>query len=197
MRNVQLIHARTADGGTTHQKVRIEARTSCVLSSLTAFSCDTGPVDAVDRELIACLVEDGRAGYGALGDRIGLSASAVKRRMDRLIADGVITGFTVVLDPLSLGHTTEAYVEVHCRGTISPQDLRAAFERVPEVHSAATISGQADAMLRIVARDVRDLERALERVREETAGIDHTETAIVLSRLIDRPGPGLPDLPAD
>lgn len=150
-------------------------------------------MDTVDRRIIALLLEDGRASYAAIGDGVGLSASAVKRRVDRLVADGIISGFTVVLDPDVLGWTTEAYVEVHCRGTISPDDLRAAFSRVPEVHAAATVSGAADAMLRIVAKDVRDLERALERVRQETDNVDRTETSIVLSRLIDRrePGPAL------
>ena len=146
-------------------------------------------MDDLDRQLISCLLMDGRASYAAIGDRIGLSAPAVKRRMDRLLVDGVISGFTAVLDPDLVGWSTEAYVAVHCKGAISPEELRSAFSRVPEVHAAATISGQADAMLRIVARDVRDLERALERVRTETSQIDHTETSIVLSRLIDRRGP--------
>ena len=146
-------------------------------------------MDDLDRQLISCLLMDGRASFAAIGDRIGLSAPAVKRRMDRLLADGVISGFTAVLDPDLVGWSTEAYVAVHCKGAISPEELRSAFSRVPEVHAAATISGQADAMLRIVARDVRDLERALERVRTETSQIDHTETSIVLSRLIDRRGP--------
>jgi DNA-binding Lrp family transcriptional regulator len=146
-------------------------------------------MDDIDRKLIGCLLEDGRASYAAIGDKIGLSAPAVKRRTDRLLADGVISGFTAVLDPDLVGWSTEAYVEVHCQGTISPEELRDAFARVPEVHAAATVSGKADAILRIVAKDVRDLERALERVRIETANIDHTETSIVLSRLIDRHGP--------
>jgi DNA-binding Lrp family transcriptional regulator len=153
-------------------------------------------MDDLDRQLVGCLLEDGRASYAAIGDRIGLSAPAVKRRMDRLVGDGVISGFTVVLDPDLVGWSTEAYVEVHCQGTISPDELREAFGRVPEIHSAATVSGAADAILHIVARDVRDLERALERVRVETANVDHTVTAIVLSRLIERHGPaqaGLPD----
>ena len=85
-----------------------------------------------------------------------------------MLADGVISGFTAVLDPDLVGWSTEAYVAVHCKGAISPEELAHAFAKVPEVHSAATVSGQADAMLRIVAKDVRDLERALERVRVET-----------------------------
>ena len=147
-------------------------------------------MDDLDRKLIGCLLEDGRASYAAIGSWIGLSAPAVKRRMDRLVDDGVIAGFTAVLDPHLVGWTTEAYVEVHCQGAIAPDQLRTAFERVPEVHAAATVSGQADAILHIVAKDVRDLERALERVRVETGNVDHTETAIVLSQLIDRRGPG-------
>ena len=145
-------------------------------------------MDDVDRAIVAHLLEDGRAGYAAIGDQVGLSAPAVKRRIDRLVTNGVIRGFTAVIDPDPMGWSVEAYVEVHCRGTISPERLRDAFSRVSEVHAAATVSGPADAILRIVARDVRDLERALEEVREAVPHVDHTDTAIVLSRLIDRPG---------
>lgn len=143
-------------------------------------------MDDLDRRIIDHLVRDGRAGYARIGSTVGLSAPAVKRRVDRLVDDGVIKGFTAVVDPDLMGWSVEAYVEVHCRGTITPEALGEAFAKVPEVHAAATVSGQADAMLRIVARDVRDLERALERVRMEVDNVDHTDTAIVLSRLIDR-----------
>lgn len=143
-------------------------------------------MDDLDRRIIDHLVRDGRAGYARIAADVGLSAPAVKRRVDRLVADGVVKGFTAVVDPDLMGWAVEAYVEVHCRGTITPEALRSAFAKVPEIHAAATVSGQADAILRIVARDVRDLERALERVRTEVDNVDHTDTAIVLSRLIDR-----------
>lgn len=143
-------------------------------------------MDDVDRRIIDHLVRDGRSGYARIAAEVGLSAPAVKRRVDRLMDDGVIKGFTAVVDPDLMGWSVEAYVEVHCRGTITPEALGTAFAKVPEVHAAATVSGQADAILRIVARDVRDLERALERVRTEVDNVDHTDTAIVLSRLIDR-----------
>ncbi|EFQ81823.1 transcriptional regulator, AsnC family [Aeromicrobium marinum DSM 15272] len=143
-------------------------------------------MDAIDERLLALLVEDGRASYTVLGDRVGLSAPAVKRRVDRLVADGIVRGFTAVIDQAHLGWTTEAYVEVHCHGTIGPEELRASFAGVPEVQDAATVTGQADAILRIVARDVRHLEDALERVRTRAAAVERTETAIVLSRLVER-----------
>ncbi len=154
-------------------------------------------MDELDRKLIGCVLDDGRASYAAIGDQIGLSAPAVKRRMDRLLDTGVIRGFTAVIDPEHMGWSTEAYVELHCKGTVSPEELRRSLIQIPEVHVAATVSGKADALVQIVASDVRHLERALERVRMETTNVDHTETAIVLSRVIDRYGKEHRDLQVD
>jgi DNA-binding Lrp family transcriptional regulator len=143
------------------------------------------PVDATDHRVIGCLLRDGRATYAEIGAEVGLSSPAAKRRVDRLRASGAIRGFTVVVDPSALGWTTEAYVEVYCQGTVSPQDLRRSLERVPEVVGACTVSGAADALLHMLAIDIRHLEQAMERVRDEP-NVDHTESVIVLSRLIDR-----------
>jgi DNA-binding Lrp family transcriptional regulator len=142
-------------------------------------------VDAIDHRVVGCLLRDGRATYAEIGAEVGLSAPAVKRRVDRLRASGAIRGFTIVVDPSALGWTTEAYVEVYCQGTVSPQDLRRSLERVPEVVGACTVSGAADALLHMLAADIRHLEQAMERVRREP-NVDHTESVIVLSRLIDR-----------
>jgi hypothetical protein len=52
---------------------------------------------------------------------------------------------------------TEAYVELYCKGTVSPEDLRRSLEQVPEVIGAATVSGQADALVHMLASDVQQL----------------------------------------
>jgi DNA-binding Lrp family transcriptional regulator len=142
-------------------------------------------VDDIDRQVVECLLRDGRATFAEIGAQVGLSAPAAKRRVDRLVASGAIRGFTAVIDPAALGWTTEAYVELYCRGTVSPQDLRRSLEHVPEVVSACTVTGSADALLQMLATDITQLEQAMERVRKEP-NVDHTESVIVLSRLIDR-----------
>lgn len=147
-----------------------------------------GRVDDLDRQITSCLLRDGRATYGRIGDEVGLSAPAVKRRVDRLLASGALRGFTALVDPAVLGWTTEAYVELHCKGTVSPQELRRNLEKVPEVVGACTVSGSADALVHMLARDVGHLEQALERIRDEH-NVDHTKSVIVLSRLIDRSRP--------
>ena len=55
--------------------------------------------DELDRRIVAALVEDGRATYAEIGARVGLSAPAVKRRVDRLRASGAVTGFSATVDP--------------------------------------------------------------------------------------------------
>ena len=143
-------------------------------------------MDDIDRQVVGCLLEDARATFAEIGAVVSLSASAVKRRVDRLLATGALRGFTAVVDPAALGWTTEAYVELYCKGTVSPQELRRSLERVPEVVGACTVSGSADALVHMLASDVGHLEQALERIRDEH-NVDHTESVIVLSRLIDRP----------
>lgn len=143
-------------------------------------------MDALDRQVVGCLIADARATYAEIGDEIGLSAPAVKRRVDRLLATGAIRGFTAVVDPAVLGWTTEAYVELSCKGTVSAQELRRSLERVPEIVGACTVSGSADALVHMLAADIGHLEQAMERVRDIPT-VDHSESVIVLSRLIDRP----------
>ncbi len=143
-------------------------------------------MDDLDRRIVACLLRSARATFAEIGEEVSLSAPAVKRRVDRLVASGTIRGFTALIDPAVLGWQTEAYVEIYCKGTVAPAELQRSLERVPEVVGAATVSGTADALVHMLASDVKQLERALERIRDEP-NVDHTRSVIVLSRLIDRP----------
>lgn len=127
-----------------------------------------------------------RASYAEVGKVVGLSAPAVKRRVDRLLETGVLRGFTAVVDPEALGWGTEAFVEVHCRGNISPARIRSRLEPLPEVVAAYTVTGAADAIVHLRAGDIHQLETALERLRGLEI-IDRTVSTVVLSRLLERP----------
>ena len=142
-------------------------------------------MDHIDRAILDVLKANARASYAEIGDSVTLSASAAKRRVDRLVADGVIRSFTIDVDPALDGMGTEAYVELFCRGTVSPNDLRRILAGVPEVVDAATITGEADAIVHIRSRDVASLEVALESIRVATS-VDHTRSAIVLTQLVRR-----------
>ncbi|BBX97090.1 Lrp/AsnC family transcriptional regulator [Mycobacterium lacus] len=142
-------------------------------------------LDDTDERILAELAEHARATYAELGQKVSLSAPAVKRRVDRMLGNGVIKGFTTVVDRNALGWNTEAYVQVFCHGRIAPDELRAAWVGIPEVLSAATVTGTPDAILHVLARDMQHLETALERIRS-SADIERSESIVVLSNLIDR-----------
>jgi DNA-binding Lrp family transcriptional regulator len=142
-------------------------------------------LDELDERIVGALVEDARASYAEIGARVGLSAPAVKRRVDRLLASGAITGFSARVDPAALGWATEAYVELYCRGRTSPPDIREAVSKYPEVVGACTVTGEADALLHIRAADMRQFEQVVERIGAEPFAV-RTKSVIVLSRLVDR-----------
>ena len=127
---------------------------------------------------------DARTSYADIGQLVALSAPAVKRRVDRLRAAGVIKGFTAVVDPSAIGWTTEAFVELFCTGRTTPAQITAAVRRHPEVVGAYTVSGQADALVHLRASDIRHLEQVLERLRSEPF-VTSTHSSIVLSRLVE------------
>jgi DNA-binding Lrp family transcriptional regulator len=142
-------------------------------------------LDETDELILAELAQDARATYAEIGLQVNLSAPAVKRRVDRMLDSGVIRGFTTVVDRNALGWNTEAYVQVFRHGTVAPDELRKAWVDIPEVVSAATVTGTADAILHVLARDMRHLEVALERIRS-AADVERSESIVVLTNVIDR-----------
>lgn len=141
-------------------------------------------LDETDQRIIAALTADARTSYADIGALVALSAPAVKRRVDRLRANGVIKGFTTVVDPAAVGWTTEAFVELFCTGRTTPAQIAAAARRHPEVVGAYTVSGQADALVHLRAADIRHLEQVLERLRSEPF-VTSSHSMIVLSRLVE------------
>ncbi|NLU73266.1 Lrp/AsnC family transcriptional regulator [Streptomyces sp. HNM0575] len=148
-------------------------------------------LDDLDERIVHVLSEDARRSYAEIGAEVGLSAPAVKRRVDRLRAEGVITGFTVRVDPAALGWRTEGYIEMYCRSKTGPEDIRRALARYPEVASASTVTGEADAMVQVFAADMRHFEQVLERIAGEPF-VERTKSVLVLSPLLRRYTSGAP-----
>jgi DNA-binding Lrp family transcriptional regulator len=143
-------------------------------------------MDAVDQRIVALLVADARASYADIGMKVSLSAPAVKRRVDRLEAQGVLRGYTALVDPGRFGWGTHAFVALYCEGRMAAAEVKAALEHHPEVEAAYTVAGEASAMVHVRARDTSHLEEALERIRDHE-GVTRTQTQIVLSTLFERP----------
>ena len=142
-------------------------------------------VDAIDRKIVALLRENARRSFQYIGGKVRLSAPAVKRRVDRLQSEGVIRGYTAVVEPSAYGWHAEAFVDLYCEGGMSAEDVKRVVGRESRVASAHTVAGEPSAILHVMAEDTNDLELALERIRD-TEGITRTVTEVVLSTLFER-----------
>ena len=146
-------------------------------------------MDAIDNKILSLLSEDGRRTYGDIGKHVSLSTPAVKRRIDRLRARGVLRGFTAVVDHSVLGSSTEALVELfYAPGTLLDEVTRR-LEAYPEVVEAWSVTGDADAIARVRTRDNADLERLIMELQRDGLVI-RTRSQIVMSELVRRAGTG-------
>jgi DNA-binding Lrp family transcriptional regulator len=143
-------------------------------------------MDRIDGQIVALLRENARRSFQDIGQRVSLSAPAVKRRVDRLELAGVIRGYSATVDPAAFGWHAHAFVELFCEGRMSGAEVREAVSAHPEVEGAYTIAGAPSAIIHVRAADTQHLEQALERIRE-TAGVTRTQTQVVLSTLFERP----------
>jgi DNA-binding Lrp family transcriptional regulator len=139
-------------------------------------------VDPSDRKILALLVEDGRRTLDDVGGHVGLSASAVKRRVDRLRASGALRGFTAVVDHAALGGSTEALVELFFAPGVLLDEVAETLGDRPEVVEAWSVTGDADAIARVRTRDNADLERLIRDLQRDGRVI-RTRSQVILSAL--------------
>jgi Lrp/AsnC family leucine-responsive transcriptional regulator len=142
-------------------------------------------LDGTDREIVDLLLVDGRRTLAEIGKIVSLSAPAVKRRLDRLEADGVITGYTARVDYTKLGRTIEAFTELRFAGRTKVADIAGVATQLPEVEAVHTLAGDPDALVHLRVRDVADLTRVIDLLRR-SGKVTATKTLIVLA---SEPGP--------
>ena len=143
-------------------------------------------IDELDRQILALLGENARASLVEIGERVALSAPAVKRRIDRLEEQGTIRGYTALVDRGALGWTTEAFLEVFCEGDASLPALRRALADHPEVVGAYTVARDPEAIVHVRTEDIPHLERVIERIHSQP-NVVRTRTNVVLTTLVERP----------
>jgi DNA-binding Lrp family transcriptional regulator len=143
-------------------------------------------MDDIDLRIVALLQENARRSFQDIGRHVVLSAPAVKRRVDRLEQEGVITGYSAAIEPERFGWHTHAFVDLFCEGRMSGGEILDAVRGHPEVVGAYTVAGEASAILHVRAEDTKHLEEALERIRD-VKGVLRTQTQVVLSTLLERP----------
>ena len=135
-------------------------------------------LDDTDRALIAALRADSRTPIATLAGRLGVSRGTVQNRINRLIEQGGILGFTLRLPPQTEPQRVRAIMSVAIEGQRS-RDVIAALRGFPEVGVVHTTNGRWDLVAELEAESLAAFSRALDRIRE-IKGIATTETSLLL-----------------
>jgi Lrp/AsnC family leucine-responsive transcriptional regulator len=136
-------------------------------------------LDQTDLAILDLLGRNARRTFGDIDDRVGLSAPAVKWRIDRLEHAGIIVGYTTRLNHAKLGRPLKAFTKLRFAGSAQVNAIASIADDIPEVEAVFTIAGDPDALAWIRVRDVDDLKRVIDRLRS-MGHVTGTKTLMVL-----------------
>lgn len=146
-------------------------------------------LDRIDRQILSYLRQDGRMSLASIAKEVGLSGPAVHERVRKLEQNGVIAGYSVLLEPEALDRSHVAFVLV----TLSEGEEFAADEPIvariceePDVLEFHRIAGQDCYLVKIRCATNKDMEQLLRRIRS-IRGVARTRTTIVLSTELEKP----------
>ncbi|MGL5113785.1 MAG: Lrp/AsnC family transcriptional regulator [Beijerinckiaceae bacterium] len=142
-------------------------------------------MDIFDRRLLAALQADGGLTNQQLAEKVGLSASQVSRRRQQLETDGLIEGYVARLSAEKLGLGVRVFVHVSLANH-SPENSRRFAElvaRTPEIQEAHALTGEADYLLKIAVRSLKDLASLVNDVLLPHESVDRVRSEIVLETL--------------
>jgi Lrp/AsnC family transcriptional regulator, leucine-responsive regulatory protein len=146
-------------------------------------------LDKLDQAILRRLQENGRETYDVVGAQVGLSSSAVLRRVKRLEEAGVIDRYVALVRPEAVGLGLTAYLnvrlekhaETHKR---NPMDLfRASVQTWPEVVECTALTGEMDYLLRVVVRDMSHYSRFIMDTLLKHPSVQDCKTSFVLDRV--------------
>ena len=146
-------------------------------------------LDKLDRAILRRLQANGRETYELIGELVGLSPSAVLRRVKRLEDSGVIDRYVALVKPESVGLGLIAYLNIRLEKATeshkrNPMDLfRAAVQTWPEVVECAALSGEMDYLLRVVVADMAHYSRFVMDTLLKHPSVQDCKTSFVLDHV--------------
>ena len=146
-------------------------------------------LDKLDKGILRCLQQNGRETYDVIGEQVGLSSSAVLRRVKRMEEAGVIDRYVALVKPESVGLGLTAYINVRLEKHTeshkrNPMDVfRASVQTWPEVVECASLTGDMDYLLRVVVQDMAHYSRFIMDTLLKHPSVEDCKTSFVLDRV--------------
>ncbi|MDR0224979.1 MAG: Lrp/AsnC family transcriptional regulator [Burkholderiaceae bacterium] len=149
----------------------------------------THSIDKLDRAILRRLQANGRETYDVIGEQVGLSPSAVLRRVKRLEDGGVIDRYVALVQPETVGLGLTAYLNVRLEkytetSKRNPMDVfRASVQTWPEVVECVSLTGEMDYLLRVVVADMQHYSRFIMDTLLKHPSVQDCKTSFVMDRV--------------
>ncbi len=146
-------------------------------------------LDKLDRGILRALQADGRETYERIGERVGLSPSAVLRRVKRLEESGVIERYVALVRPQAVGLGLTAYINVRLEKHTehhkrNPMDaFRASVQAWDEVVECVALTGEMDFLLQVLVQDMAHYSRFILETLLRHPSVQDVKTSFVLDRI--------------
>lgn len=142
-------------------------------------------LDAIDRKILQCLHEDGRASVETVAARIGLSPTPVRRRIRQLEDAKIIRGYRADVDLSASGLplTLIVFIKLQSRDRATIAQFESRIRSLREVLNCRLITGSADYMLTLQVSDMAAYNDYLRIVLAELPGVFGIETSVVISEI--------------
>ena len=146
-------------------------------------------IDKLDKAILRRLQANGRETYDVIGEQVGLSPSAVLRRVKRLEESGVIDRYVALVQPETVGLGLTAYLNVRLEkytetSKRNPMDIfRASVQTWPEVVECVSLTGEMDYLLRVVVADMQHYSRFIMDTLLKHPSVQDCKTSFVMDRV--------------
>jgi len=143
------------------------------------------PLDSFDRKILRLVQRDSHMKAELIAEAVGLSASAVQRRLKRMRADQIITAEIAVVDRKAIGRsmTFVAGLEIERENYTALAKFRRWADKQDEIQQAYYVTGSTDVILIITAEDVEAYDAISARIMTNHPHIRRINTNVVLSIL--------------
>ena len=145
-------------------------------------------LDDIDRRMIDLLRADGRMSAPMLAEQISIGRATAYNRLDRLVDEGVIAGFSARVDPATVGLTVSALVMINIRQGLW-RDLRDELRSLPGVEWLGVATGRFDFVLLIRGPSLDHLRDVALHELQQLGGVRSAETIVLLDEVDQRDHP--------
>lgn len=148
------------------------------------FSSDR--LDSIDKQILDMLLMDSRTPLSHISQEVGISSPAIRERIKKLIQEGIIKGFSTIIDYKKLGLGLTAFIGLSMdESKCCQEDVFTDLENIPRVLEAHFTNGEEDILVKVVTENTETLVELLGQMNA-IDGVNRTKTLIALKTPIER-----------